>query len=296
MLRRPPLGSVLEGAHDVVREFRLLESLSGSSVPHPTPFAVCEDTSVLGAPFTLVEFLDGLALRTAEDASVFPDVARSRIATSFGETLSVLHQVDPESVGRPRASGLDHGARQLRVWNRQLQAEPYRHLPAVEVLGEYLLATIPAQQSVSIVHGDYRLDNVILGPDGAVIGVLDWELWTLGDPTLDLGNAIAYWTESPFELFPLAVSPTAGGTVGSRDDVTEAYFRAGGPATPGEALDWAVSFGLWRYAIILEGVYRRNLAGAYGDDARDDWRRLEHVVPMLAEVGWQVRPPRRRLA
>jgi aminoglycoside phosphotransferase (APT) family kinase protein len=166
----------------------------------------------------------------------------------------------------------------------------------IEVLGEHLMATIPEQKDVSIVHGDYRLDNVIVGQDGAVNGVLDWELWTLGDPTLDLGNAIAYWTESPFELFPLAASPTAGGAVGTRDDVTQAYVMAGGPATLGAELDWAVSFGLWRYAIILEGVYRRNLAGAYGDETRDDWQRLEHVVPMLAEVGWQVRPPRRHLA
>jgi aminoglycoside phosphotransferase (APT) family kinase protein len=290
VLRRPPLGSLVEGAHDVVREYRLLTCLVGTDVPHPTPVAVCEDTSIIGAPFSLVEFLDGVALRTREDVGALPAAACARVATTFGATLAALHRVDPEHSGRSRASGSDHAVRQLRVWTRQLGVEPARPLPLLETLSEHLGATVPEQRHVAIVHGDYRLDNVLVGQDGAVKGVIDWELWTLGDPTLDLGNAIAYWSESPFEVLPLGDSPTAHGGIGSRADIVEAYLAAGGTATPGDALDWAVCFGIWRYALILEGVYRRNLIGAYGDVDGDDWRRLEHVVPAMAEVAWQLRP------
>ena len=290
VLRRPPYGAVLEGAHDVLREFRLLQSLAGTDVPLARPVAACEDDHVLGAHFTLVEFLAGRALRTTADASALSEDARQLVPRSFGAALAQLHQVDPERVGRPRASGLDHAERQLRVWTRQLQAEPSRPLPLLDALGEHLLERRPVQRDVAIVHGDYRLDNVMVGDDGAVIGVLDWELWTLGDPTLDLGNTLAYWTETAYELFALGTSPTAGGLLGTRSDVLEAYLAAGGPEFEDDALDWTLSFGFWRYAVILEGVYRRNLAGAYGDGPSDDWQRFAHVVPAMAEIGWQLRP------
>ncbi len=290
VLRRPPFGAVLEGAHDVLREFRLLQSLDGTPVPLARPVAACEDAKVLGADFTLVEFLDGAALRTPEEAAALPEAARREVTRSFGAALAALHQVDPERVGRPREKGFDHAERQLRVWSRQLQAEPARPLPLLKALGEHLRSCRPDQREVAIVHGDYRLDNVMVGADGAVIGVLDWELWTLGDPTLDLGNALAYWTESTFELFALGSSPTAGGLLGTRDDVLKAYLAAGGPEFTEDALAWALSFGFWRYAVILEGVYRRNLAGAYGEAPSDDWQRFAHVVPAMAEIGWQLRP------
>jgi len=290
VLRRPPHGTALEGAHDVLREFRLLENLVGSGVPIAPPVAACDETDVIGAPFTLVGLLDGLALRTGDELGELHADARSKVVSSFGEALAQLHLVDPERVGRPRATGQDHAARQFRVWNRQLTAEPTRPLPLLDALGEHLAARQFQQRHVSIVHGDYRLDNVLIARDGSVAGVIDWELWTVGDPIIDLGSALAYWTESLFELFPLGASPTASGVLGGRRDVLEAYLAAGGPVPETDELDWAISFGLWRFAVILEGVYRRNLAGAYGSDAADDWERFAHVVPALAEVGWQVRP------
>ena len=292
VLRRPPYGHLLNGAHDVLREFRLLQSLEGTGIPIAQPLTACEDVSVLGAPFSLVGFLDGHTLRTPQDVAALSTEARARVTRDFGSVLAQLHQVEPEVVGRPRDTGLDHAERQFRVWTRQLQAEPVRPIPLLQRLGEYLLSCAPRQRTVAIVHGDYRLDNVIVGSAGAVAGVLDWELWTLGDPTLDLGNTLGYWLDSAFELFALDDSPTADGALGTRADVVEAYLAAGGPEPADDALDWALSFGFWRYAVILEGVHRRNLAGAYGsgDGDLEDWQRFAHVVPALAEIGWQLRP------
>jgi len=290
VLRRPPYGAVLDGAHDVLREFRLIQALESENVPVARPVGACEDPNVLGAPFTLVGFLNGATLRSAEDVAALSDDARRRVTHSFAETLARLHQVDPERVGRSRTSGLEHADRQLRVWTQQLLAGPHRPLPLLNALGEHLRSRRPEQRQVAIVHGDYRLDNVIVGHDGEIAGVLDWELWTLGDPVLDVGNALAYWTESAFELFPLGTSPTAGGVLGTRDDLLAAYLAAGSRDLAEDSLAWAISFGFWRYAIILEGVYRRNLAGAYGDVESEEWRRFEHVVPVMAEIGWQLRP------
>lgn len=290
VLRRPPFGELLKGAHDVLREFRLLQSLVGTDVPIARPIGACEDQSVLGVPFTLVEFLDGFALRSGDDVAGLAGVAPGAVARNFGATLASLHQLDPERVGRARERGMGHAERQIAVWTRQLEARPTRPLPVLQDLGAYLLECRPEQQHVAIVHGDYRLDNIMLDRDGSVLGVLDWELWMLGDPTIDLGNSLAYWTESAFELFALGESPTADQVLGTRADVRTAYLEAGGPEFSESALDWAVSFGFWRYAVILEGVYRRNIAGAYGETQSDDWRRFEHVVPAMAEIGWQLRP------
>lgn len=290
VLRRPPYGHLLTGAHDVLREFRLLQSLENTGVPIAQPVIACEDVSVLGAPFTLVGFLEGHTLRTPHDVAALSTEARSRVARNYGSVLAQLHQVDPEVVGRPRDTGLDHAERQFRVWTRQLQAEPVRPIPLLMRLGEHLLSCPPRQRTVTIVYGDYRLDNVIVGRAGDVVGVLDWELWTLGDPALDLGNTLGYWLDSAFELSALGDSPTADGALGTRADVVAAYLESGGPEPADDALDWALSFGFWRYAVILEGVYRRNLSGAYGDVEADDWRRFAHVVPALAEIGWQLRP------
>ena len=290
VLRRPPFGALLEGAHDVLREFRLLQRLVGTPVPIARPIIACEDREVIGAHFTLVEFLDGAALRTPEDAVSLSGSARREVARSFGAALAALHQVDPERVGRPRAKGLDHAERQLRVWSRQLEVEPGRPLPLLDALGEHLSACRPEQRDVAIVHGDYRLDNVMLDVDGSVVGVLDWELWTLGDPTLDIGTMLVYWTESAFELFALGSSPTAGGLLGTRIDVLEAYLAAGGSEFSEGALAWALSFGFWRYAVILEGVHRRTLSGSYGEASSADSQRFAHVVPAMAEIGWQLRP------
>lgn len=286
VVRRPPLGNVLRGAHDVVREHSIVEALQGSSVPVPEPIALCRDEDVLGAPFSVVRHVEGVTLRAPADVRMIEAPARDSIVDGFGRVLAHLHAIDPAVSGRIAASGRDFVHRQFRAWRRQLEAEPVRDLHVVDELGSKLEATAPTQKRVSIVHGDYRLDNAILAQDGAVRAVLDWELWTLGDPMADLGTTIAYWTDSRYELAPLGAAPTQHGALGDRERLVTAYERASGLNVDRDELQWHVAFGVWRYAAILEGVYRRNQAEAYGKHPTDDaWRRLEYVVPALAEMG-----------
>jgi aminoglycoside phosphotransferase (APT) family kinase protein len=287
VLRRPPLGEVLKGAHDVVREYRLLAGLSRTGLPLVETVAVCEDDDVIGAPFSVVGCVDGFTLRSADDLVQLTTAGRRNVVADFAGTLARLHAVPPELSGSPVERGWDFAARQLHVWRRQLNT-PGRSLPLMDELADRLAAAVPTQHRVAIVHGDYRLDNVLLGADGEVRAVIDWELWTLGDPVAELGIAIAYWGDSPFEPAPLGQTPTGQGDLGSRQDFLAAYEEAGGVVPDGPVLRWHIALGLWRFAAILEGVYRRNVAGAYGEGSAGEWRRFEHMVPVMAQTASQV--------
>lgn len=290
ILRRPPFGSLLPGAHDVEREHRIVEALHGTGVPVAEPIGFCDDLEIMGVPFSVTRFVEGSTLRTAEEAEQLLMAAPSGLAAPFARTLAALHQVDTDVTGRPVQHGADHVVRQLRVWTRQLDAPPVRPLPGMLRVASLLGATVPLQQRTCIVHGDYRLDNVRLGPEGDVRAVLDWELWTLGDPFVDLGIALTYWLEEPWELAALGSSPTLAPGVGGREQLIEAYTEAVGAELDEPRLWWYAAFGTWRFAAILEGVYRRNLAGAYAGagDGDDDWRRFEYVVPALADQAGQL--------
>lgn len=286
VLRRPPAGGVLRSAHDVVREHRIVEALQETEVPVSPTVAVCEDLGVIGAPFSVMRFVDGITCRTPDDLQALTPVGRGALTANFARALARLHAVAPEASGLPATKGADFVARQLHVWKRQLEAEPVRPLPAMKELADRLSATIPSQESVSIVHGDYRIDNVLFDRDGVALALIDWELWTLGDPLADLGSAVAYWTDSTYELAALGAAPTQRGELGRRADFLAAYEAAGGHPIDESRLGWYVGFGLWRFAAILEGVYRRNLTAAYGDSPNDvAWQRFAYVVPALAEMG-----------
>lgn len=287
ILRRPPLGEVLKGAHDIAREYRILAALEPSAVPVPRVVGLCEDQGVIGAPFSVVACVDGLTLRSPEDLAGLTATGRGRVVTEFAGTLAALHAVDPGVTGMAIDRGRRYVDRQIHVWRRQLTAPPIRDLPQFHALADRLVRTIPTQRSVSIVHGDYRLDNVLLDADGTVLAVLDWELWTLGDPLADLAAAVVYWCDTPWEILPLGSSPTVNGALGSREDLIAAYLAAGGMPVDDAQLAWYLAFALWRFAAILEGVSRRNQAHAYGDGGDRDWQRYHHVVPALADVATQ---------
>src|SRR4051812_11888539 len=192
-LRRPPLHGVLGSAHDVGREHRVVSALNPTDVPVPPVVGLCEDSDVTGAPFFLMEFVDGIVLRDHElEAGGFAGERRERASHAMVETLAKLHAVKPADVGLGEL-GRQEGyiARQLKRWKGQLDQAKTRDLPALDEAHTRLSERIPEQGPATIVHGDYRLDNMILSPDGDVRAVLDWELCTLGDPLADVGLLVS---------------------------------------------------------------------------------------------------------
>lgn len=264
VLRRPPLGTLLPTAHDVAREHRIIAALRGSKVPVPATLGLCRDEAVSGAPFFVMEFVPGHVLRdqpTAEAALDEP--ARAAAAEQLAEILAALHDTPPEEVGLAdlgRHSG--YLSRQLERWHGQWQRSADRELPAVDEVYRRLVARMPAQRGAGIVHGDYRLDNCIIGSDGRVSAVLDWELCTLGDVLADVGLMLVYWAE-PDDAVPTSLGrPTVAAGFPTRAQLLAAYARHSGRDVSG--VDYYRAFGYWKLACILQGVYVRYLAGAMG--------------------------------
>ena len=264
VLRRPPLHSVLASAHDVGREHRIMAALQDTAVPVPPLVGHEPDEAVIGAPFYVMEFVDGLVPRDAEAVTSTLDVdARRAVAFNLADTLADLHAVDVDAVGLgDLAKRTDYIARQLHRWSGQYEKGSQRDLPLVGEVHDRLAASIPDQGPPAIVHGDYRLDNMIVGEDGAIRAVLDWELCTLGDPLADLGLLTVYWAPPAGREMPMI--PAAGSIEGVPpiDEVIARYGQRSGRDL--SQLDYYVAFGYWKLAIILEGVYTRFASGAYG--------------------------------
>src|SRR5688572_30070730 len=200
VLRRPPLGHVLATAHDMSREHTIISALGPTDIPVPETLGLCTDEAVNGAPFYVMGFVDGFVLRDQKTAEAeLDEAARRRAGESIADVLADLHAVDVEAVGLGDL-GKHEGyiARQLKRWYSQFQASnelTKRPIPAMHEVHDRLAARIPEQQGVAVVHGDYRLDNCMVGPEGDVVAVLDWEICTLGDPLADLGLLQVYWTD-----------------------------------------------------------------------------------------------------
>jgi aminoglycoside phosphotransferase (APT) family kinase protein len=283
VLRRPPLSGVLPSAHDMGREHRIISALRDTPVPVPGAIGLCEDPSVTGAPFYVMAYVDGVVPSDERTvASSFDERQRATAARSLVEVLVALHEVDPVAVGLGDLGRRDgYIERQLRRWSRQWEQSKTRELPAIEEAGRRLAASVPAQQGPStIVHGDYRLDNLILSPAGEVLAVLDWELCTLGDPLADVGLLMVYWSDPGDDVLPLGSTVTAMPGFPRSAEVAAAYATASGRDL--SELDFYVAFGYWKLAAILEGVYARSAAGAYGG-GDDTYRRFAGVVERLAE-------------
>ncbi len=283
VVRRPPLGPLLPGAHDMNREYGAMAALADTDVPVPSLIGIEEgDDTILGVPFYCMRFVEGIIVRTEEEAAQLPVQTRRNAATSLAQTLAALHRVDPDAVGLgPREKGENYIARQLHVWKRQLDMCVLRPTPFLTDVHAQLEQRIPPQQTVAIVHGDYRLDNAMIDDSGTVVAVLDWELRTLGDPLADLAITLAYWGQADDET--IVFRPTIVEGFGTRQDFLATYEAAGGPAMPDQHRGVYMAFAVWRLAAILEGVYQRNLSGQYGE-TEDEWRHFEDVVPQLAAV------------
>ena len=267
VLRRPPLHGVLPSAHDMGREHRIISALADAEVPVPTCIGYETDVEVTGAPFYVMDHVDGVVVRDADAAREhLTPATRTAAAEDLVDVLVALHGTDVDAVGLGDLARRDgYIERQLRRWHRQLEDGRIRELPLLDEVHERLAADIPVQGPASIVHGDYRLDNLILDPaDGRVRAVLDWELTTLGDPLADLGLLLVYWAQPEDVTIPLPDAPTLVDGFPDRDVLAARY--AAGSGRDVSQLGFYVAFGYWKLACILEGVYARTRSGAYGDD------------------------------
>jgi aminoglycoside phosphotransferase (APT) family kinase protein len=282
VLRRPPLGETLASAHDMSREHRILTCLSAAGGRVPATRAFCDDSTVTGAPFYVMQHVDGLVLNTVEVAESVEVRVRATAGRSMASTLAELHAFDIDAVGlgdfrRPGSLA----SRQLKRWRSQWHASKTQELPLIDQLADGFERSMPEERETVLVHGDYHLNNVLVGTDGDVRAVLDWELCTVGDPLADVGLLLAYWSEL--------------GETARRDD---ALFREPVTALPGfpdpaellrvysgasgrdiADVGYWVAFAYWKVAIIVEGVYRRWLNDpTNGTDAG----RLQPAVARLA--------------
>jgi aminoglycoside phosphotransferase (APT) family kinase protein len=285
VLRRPPLAHVLPTAHDMRREHTVLSALAGSDVPVPATLALCTDENVIGAPFYLMDYVEGRVLRTVEDAAdITPEQART-LSERLAEALAAIHLLDVERAGlgefgRPQG----YMERQLRRWGRQWEAS-HTGAPATgasqERLAKRLGERLPAGGHSGLVHGDFRLDNALvrLRPEPRIAAVVDWEMSTLGDPLSDLGLTLVYWSEE------LPVGSTVTGMPGF---LTGREFAARYAELTGydlTELDFYVAFGCYKLAVILEGIHARYLQHA---TVGEGFERIGAAVPVLLDQAHSV--------
>jgi aminoglycoside phosphotransferase (APT) family kinase protein len=262
VLRRPPLGHVLESAHDMGREHRIISALAKSGVPVAPTHGLCEDAGVNGAPFYVMGFVTGTVLHDAAAAERLPAAERAELGLHVIDVLANLHNLDPDAVGLGDLGRKEaYLARQLKRWNKQWEASKTHEIPEMEETSRLLEARMPEQIGASIVHGDYRLGNMMVG-GGRIRAVLDWELCTLGDPLADVGYLLNAW-QQPGE--PGAeLTPTGVGGFPTRAELCECYTRATGRDLSG--INYYRAFSHWRLAAIGQGVYKRYLVGAMGEN------------------------------
>jgi aminoglycoside phosphotransferase (APT) family kinase protein len=280
VVRRPPLGHVLATAHDMKREHRVISALHPTAVPVPRPVLLCEDEEVLGAPFYVMEFVAGTPYRTAEQlAPLGPERTRNAVL-GLVDTLVELHAVDPAAVGladfgRPEGF-LD---RQLRRWGKQLDASRNRELAGIDELQAALGRALPHSPAPAVVHGDYRLDNVLIDAEDRITAILDWEMSTLGDPLTDLGLLVMY--SAPLELPDSPISTTAS-AAGHPDpaEIIERYAARSGRDVSDVA--WYTAFAWFKLAVILEGIHYRYTLGRTVGAGFD---RIGELVPFFIEHG-----------
>ena len=285
VVRRPPLAHVLPTAHDMRREYTIMAALQNQDMPVPRLVTFCGDDTVIGAPFYVMDYLDGHVVRGALP-SAFADTPETRRAMSvvLVDTLLRLHAIEPVAAGLAEF-GHPEGflGRQIRRWWMQWEASKTRELPSMDALHGRLGETLPAQSAAGIVHGDYRLDNVMYAHNdpSQIIAVLDWEMSTIGDPLCDLGLLLVYWADTDAEvaaraLHGRAITPEAG--FYKRADILDAY--AAGTARRLEWLDWYVALGAYKLAIIAEGINARFLMGM---TVGDGFEAVGAMVPAIVE-------------
>jgi aminoglycoside phosphotransferase (APT) family kinase protein len=282
VLRRPPPPPLPPSAHDVVREARIQLALAPVGVRVPRVLAVCEDKSVLGVPFYLMEELDGVVVSDQLPAAIDTPQERRQLGEELLDGLVQLHAVDWEACGLRIGKPTGYLERQLRRWSGLWELNATRELRICLELGERLRATAPDSPPSTVVHGDYRLGNVMVAAHSParLIGILDWEMATVGDPLADLGYLIASWSEPRVPQHPLLLAPvTERPGFPTRAELVARYAERTGRDVSG--LQWYEAFALWKAAVFCEAIYGRYLRG----ERADRWSgSLCDGVPRLLEV------------
>ncbi len=296
VLRRPPLGHVVETAHDMRREFRVLSGLHDTDVPVPEVFAFSDDDTLIGSPFYVMERVHGRILRTTPEMAVLTAAEATACSEQLVDVLAALHTVDADAVGLGDFGRPDGFlARNVARWGKQWQANKTEDRPALDELTRRLPAAVPPSGPPAIVHGDYRLDNTMLDLDdpGRIVAVLDWEMSTLGDPLTDLGLFLVYWGggEELEVLTPQGVANLPGFL--TRDEIIARYGAKSGRSV--EHLDFYIIFAMYKLAIIVEGIHARFLMGkTLGDGFADMGAMVSALSEQALDLAGRSADPRLR--
>jgi aminoglycoside phosphotransferase (APT) family kinase protein len=283
VLRRPPPPPLPPSAHDMVREARIQLGLAPVGVRVPKVLAVCEDDSILGVPFYLMEEIDGTVV-TGDELPPALDTPseRRRLGEELLDGLVQLHAVDWAACGLTIGKPTGYLERQLRRWSGLWEVNATREVKACAEVGRRLAAAMPDSPPATVVHGDYRLGNVMISNQAParLVAILDWEMATIGDPLADLGYLAATWCEPGSEAHPLLLTTvTQRAGFPTRAELIARYASQTGRDV--SALDWYEAFALWKAAVFCEAIYKRYLRG----ERADEWSAsLRDGVPRLLEV------------
>ena len=282
VMRRKPFGKLLPSAHAVDREYRLLSGLHPLGFPVPQPLALCDDPDVIGAIFYVMEMVHGRPYANGALPEFDPTTRRSMYEQLI-DTLADLHVIDPDSAalgdfGKPG----NYFERQVARWTRQYRDSQTDYLPEVERLIAFLPESVPEQSRTSIVHGDYRIDNVVFDGDGTLTAVLDWELATLGDPVADFSYLAMQWMMPADGGAGLAGLDIDALGIPSLDEIVARYSERSGVPVSGK-LDWYFAYNLFRLTGIVQGIKKRVQDGTASHARAQE---MAARVPMLAQAAW----------
>ncbi len=287
VLRRPPFGSKVKSAHDMGREYRVLSKLHSAYPAAPKAILHCDDPSILGAPFYLMEPIRGMILRCdLPPGVVVPPETAQRLSEAFLDNLANLHRVDYAAIsladlGKPQG----YLERQVKGWIERYHNSKTHDLPEIEPISAWLLERMPVSHATTLIHNDYKYDNVVLDPNDLtkIVGVLDWEMCTLGDPLTDLGTALAYWVDpqDPEELQEIRSAPTTLPGTLTRAQLIERYASVTGREC-GDMVFY-LTFARFKVAVIIQQIYYRYAQGLTRDER---FAAMPKRIHILLRAAW----------
>ena len=281
VLRRPPYGNKLESAHNMPREYKIIDELSKNNLKVPKPIFLYTEKDITEDDFYIMEYVEGKTISDNIEAKLLSSDEKQTISNSFIETIADIHNFDVVN-SKLNDLGKHEGyvERQLNRWTKQFEAQKVREIEDLDFATEMLFQNIPKQQKISIVHGDYRLDNVRVN-NGKVAAVVDWELCTIGDPLADLGTIIASWSNSKEKDTPFIYSPTLSDGFLSRSELLEIYSNNSDLDL--KNIEFYVRLSYWKHAMIMEGVYVRYSRGSYGKINKKEIELFKQSTVMFAK-------------